>query len=96
VILLAGTLAIRGHFRLSAAQWRGQLAIFVIALIMGIALYLLAERGAAHLASGVPLWRQAGVLASLVMFGTATYFTLIHVSGTQNLTQLARRLRRRG
>ena len=96
VFLLAGTLAMRGHFRLSAAQWRGQLAIFLVALIMGAALYLLARQGAAHLQPGVPLWRQGGVLAALVLFGMATYFTLIHVSGTQSLTQLLRRLRRGG
>ncbi|KKB07870.1 murein biosynthesis integral membrane protein MurJ [Devosia chinhatensis] len=96
VVLLAGTLALRGHFRLTGGQWRGQLAILLVALVMGAALYLLADRGAAHLVPGVPLWRQAGVLAALIAFGSATYFTLIHVSGTQNLVQLLRRLRRRG
>ncbi|MBE7733487.1 murein biosynthesis integral membrane protein MurJ [Devosia faecipullorum] len=96
VLLLAVTLALRGHFRLSAAQWRGQLAILLIALLMGGALYLLAEQGAAHLLSGVPLWRQAGVLAALIVFGIATYFILIHISGTQRLDLLLRRLRRGG
>ncbi|WIY53088.1 murein biosynthesis integral membrane protein MurJ [Devosia sp. YIM 151766] len=95
VLLLGGTLALRGHFRPSGAQWRGQFAILLIALIMGGALWALADRGAAHLLPGIPLWRQAGVLAALMLFGVATYFTLIHISGTQRLGQLLARLRRR-
>ncbi len=95
VMLLVATLAVRGHFRLTWPQWRAQLAILVISLIMGTALWLLAAEGAAHLASGVPLWRQAGVLAALITFGVAVYFTLVHVSGTHDLRLLARRMRRR-
>ncbi|UYN98838.1 MAG: murein biosynthesis integral membrane protein MurJ [Devosia sp.] len=96
VIMLAVVLALRGHFRLDLAQWRGQGAILVITLVMGGALWLLAERGAHLLAPGNPLWLQAGVLACLIGFGIATYFTLIHISGTQRLGQLLRRLRRGG
>ncbi|WP_338721554.1 murein biosynthesis integral membrane protein MurJ [Devosia sp. XK-2] len=96
VILLAATLALRGHFRLTWPQWRAQLAILAISLIMGGALWLLANQGHAHLVNGVPLWRQGGVLAVLVAFGVAVYFTLVHISGTQNLIQLLGRLRRRG
>jgi len=95
VALLAGTLALRGSFRLTWLQWRAQLAIAAISLIMGGALWLLADRGATHLATGVPLWHQAGVLAALIGFGSTTYFTLIHISGTQNLRLLLSRLRRR-
>ncbi len=95
VVMLAGTLALRGHFRLTAQQWRAQLAIAAISLVMGGALWILADRGAAHLASGVPLWRQGGVLALLIGFGVVIYFTLVHISGTQNLRTLAGRLRRR-
>ncbi|MCP8882973.1 murein biosynthesis integral membrane protein MurJ [Devosia sp. XJ19-1] len=95
VVLLAGTLALRRHFALTAQQWRGQLAIVLISASMGVALWLLADQGAAHLASGVPLWRQAGVLAALVLFGFVSYFTLAHITGTQRLGQLLRRLRRR-
>lgn len=94
VVLLAATLAVRRHFALTLAQRRAQFAILVVSLVMGGALYVLARQGAAHLASGVPLWRQAGVLALLIVFGVATYFTLIHVTGTQKLGQLLRRLRR--
>ena len=94
VLLLAGTLALRHHFALTRRQWRGQLAIVLISLVMGCALWVLARQGAAHLMSGVPLWRQSGVLASLIGFGVLVYFTLIHVSGTQPLGLLLRRLRR--
>ena len=96
VLLLATTLALRGHFRLTWPQWRAQLAILAISLTMGGTLWVLATQGAAHLAGGNPLWRQAGVLATLIAFGFAVYFTLIHVSGTQNLRLLLRRLRRAG
>ena len=95
VVMLAATLALRGHFRLTWLQWRAQLAILLISLVMGGALWLLANRGAGHLASGVPLWRQAGVLAALIAFGILVYFILVHISGTQNLRTLLGRLRRR-
>ncbi|WP_297106519.1 murein biosynthesis integral membrane protein MurJ [uncultured Devosia sp.] len=95
VILLGSTLALRGSFRLTWLQWRAQLAIAAISLVMGGALWLLADRGVAHLATGVPLWHQAGVLAALIGFGVLIYFTLVHVSGTQNLRQLLGRLKRR-
>jgi putative peptidoglycan lipid II flippase len=96
VVMLALTLALRGHFRLSWRQWRAQIAIVLISLTMGGALWVLADQGAAHLVPGVALWQQAGVLAALIGFGVAIYFTLIHVSGTQNLRTLMGRLRRRG
>lgn len=96
VVMLAGMLALRGHFRLTQAQWRGQLAILVISLVMGGALWLLAARGQHLLASGSPFWLQTGVLGVLILFGVVTYFTLVHVSGTQRLGLLLRRLRRRG
>ena len=50
----------------------------------------------AYYASGGPLWLQAGLLAVLVGFGMATYFTLVHVTGAQKLGLLLRRLRRSG
>ncbi len=94
VVLLAAFLALRGHFRLTGAQWRAQLAIIAISATMGGALWLLAARGRNFLVPGVPFWQQAGVLAVLIGFGIISYFTLVHVSRTQRLGQLLRRLRR--
>nr|WP_295892069.1 murein biosynthesis integral membrane protein MurJ [uncultured Devosia sp.] len=94
--LLAVFLARRGHFVLSGGEWIKHGLITLVSLVMGGALYLLAQRGAPYFAAGAPLWQQAGLLAVLVGFGMVTYFTLVHVSGAQKLGLLFRRLRRRG
>ena len=93
-VLLAMFLARRGHFALTRAEWGRHGLIIAISAVMGGALYLLVQRGASHFASGAPLWLQAGLLAVLVGFGMATYFTLVHVTGAQKLGLLLRRLRR--
>jgi putative peptidoglycan lipid II flippase len=93
--LLALFLARRGHFALSPDGWRRHGLIIAISAIMAGALHLLATRGAGHLRAPAPLWEQAGVLAVLVLFGMAVYFTLIHFSGAQPLGLLLKRLRRR-
>ena len=95
-LLLALFLARRGYFALSRAEWGKHALILGISLVMGGALYLLAQRGAPYFASGSPLWQQAILLAVLVGFGMVTYFTLVHVSGAQPLGMLLRRLGRRG
>jgi putative peptidoglycan lipid II flippase len=95
-ILLAVFLAVRGHFRLTRTEWRNHFMIIAISLVMGGALYLLAQRGAHLLATGSPFLLQAGVLAALMLFGLVLYFTLIHISGAQPLGMLLKRLRRRG
>lgn len=96
VVLLGGMLAYRGHFALTGRQWRAQGMIVLIGAIMGVVLFMLAQRGVLHLGMTVPLWHRAGVLAVLMIFGVVTYFTLIHISGTQRLGLLLRRLGRRG
>ncbi|MCR6671030.1 murein biosynthesis integral membrane protein MurJ [Devosia ginsengisoli] len=93
-VLLAVFLARRGHFALTRAEWLRHGLIIAISAVMGGALYLLVERGAAHFASGAPLWSQGGLLAILVVFGMAIYFTLVHITGAQKLGLLLRRLRR--
>ena len=94
VVLLAATLALRGHFSLPRSQWWGHVMIVLISAAMGLSLMLLAEHGAHHIATGAPLWRQALVVGALIAYGVIFYFTLIHVSGTQRLGTLLRRLRR--
>src|SRR5690606_2839317 len=95
VLMLAVALALRGHFSMPRSQLWHHGMILLISALMGLSLYYLADRGAAHLVSGVPLWRQALVLFALVAYGIVLYFTLIHVSGTQRLGGLLARLRRR-
>ncbi|WDR07324.1 murein biosynthesis integral membrane protein MurJ [Devosia rhodophyticola] len=93
-LLLAIFLARRGHFALTASEWRRHLAIIIIACLMGGALYALAQRGAGFLASGQPLLMQAAALASLMLYGVVMYFVLVHFSRVQPLGLLLRRLRR--
>ncbi|KKB78773.1 hypothetical protein VW35_09725 [Devosia soli] len=94
VALLAATLAIRGHFSLRRSQWWGHIMIVLISAMMGLTLAVLAGQGAHHIASGAPLWRQALVVGVLIAYGVVFYFTLLHVTGTQRLGLLLRRLRR--
>jgi putative peptidoglycan lipid II flippase len=63
-------------------------------VVMGAVLYILAQRGAGHMAANVPVWEQVSVLGLLVVFGMVVYFTLIHFSGAQPMGQLLLRLRR--
>jgi len=94
VVLLATTLAIRGHFTLPRSQWWGHIMIVLISAMMGLTLAVLAGHGAHHVAPGAPLWRQAAVVGALIVYGVVFYFTLLHVTGTQRLGLLLRRLRR--
>ena len=94
VVLLAATLAIRGHFSLPRSQWWGHIMIVLTSAAMGLSLMLLASHGAHHIAAGAPLWRQVAVVGALIVYGVIFYFTLIHVTGTQRLGTLLRRLRR--
>ena len=95
-VLLAVFLARRGHFAMTGAEWRKHGLIILISVVMGLALYLLSTRGAAHMMTTRPIWEQVGVLGVLVLFGMVVYFTLVHVTGTQRLGLLLRRMRRRG
>lgn len=94
VVLLAVTLAVRGHFSLPRSQWWGHIMIVLISAAMGLSLMLLANHGAHHIAAGAPLWRQVAVVGALIAYGVVFYFTLVHVTGTQRLGTLLRRLRR--
>ena len=95
-VLLAVFLARRGHFAMTGAEWRKHGLIILISVVMGLALYLLSTRGAAHMMTTRPIWEQVGVLGVLVLFGMVVYFTLVHVTGTQRLCLLLRRMGRRG
>lgn len=94
VVLLAVWLGRRGHFSLPAAEWLRHLTIIVCALTMAVLLYALAIRFRGYFAEGVPLARQGGALAVLVVIGLVAYFGLVHVTGAQPMGQLLRRLRK--
>jgi putative peptidoglycan lipid II flippase len=96
VLLLGATLAVRGHFRLPKDQWWNNAMVLLISAAMGLILYFLAERGGGFLSPGMPFWQQASVLAVLIVYGLGFYFILVHITGTQRLGTLLRRLRRRG
>jgi putative peptidoglycan lipid II flippase len=95
-LLLALFLARRGHFALTAPEWGRHGLIILISMLMGGALYLLAERGGGYFASGAPFGMQAVLLAVLIGFGVTLYFTLLHVTGVQKLGVLLRQMRPRG
>ncbi|SEP58908.1 putative peptidoglycan lipid II flippase [Devosia sp. YR412] len=95
-ILLAVFLALRGHFKLTRTEWIKHLLILVISGVMGAVLYVLSQRGRAHMETAAPIWEQIGVLTVLVGFGMVLYFTLVHITRAQPLGMLLRRLRRGG
>jgi putative peptidoglycan lipid II flippase len=95
VLMLGTTLAVRGHFSLRPRQYFGHAKILGISGLMGLTLWLLAEQGAQHLASGSPLWLQAAIVFALIAYGIVFYFTLVHITGTQRLGALLGRLRRK-
>ena len=54
------------------------------------------QRSAAIFAPGAAFPVQAAALFAICIFGAATYFTLVHVTGAQSLDLVLRRFRRRG
>ncbi|GHA22540.1 putative lipid II flippase MurJ [Devosia pacifica] len=93
-VLLMVALAWRGHFALTASEWLKHLAIFVISLAMGGALWALGSRGTGLFASGGNVVLQAAALGAIILFGILFYFTFIHITRVQPMGQLLRRLRR--
>jgi len=93
--LLAFFLARRGHFSLTGAEWKNHALIIAISVVMGAALYALAERAGAIFAPGASFPIQALALFAICAFGSVLYFTLIHFSGAQPLGLFLKRLRRR-
>ncbi len=95
VLLLAIFLARRGHFSLDAQEWRQQLLIGGLTLVMGGALWLAVWLLGPVFDPGYPFLIQALALLVLCVFGAGLYFALVHVSGVQRLGALVARLRRK-
>ena len=94
VVLLAVFLARRGHFRLEKTEWRQEIMIVLMTVVMAAALY-----GGVVLLGPVfdpgyffPL--QALALLGLCVFGAGLYFGLLHLTGVQRLGALVRRFKR--
>ncbi|MCS6761214.1 MAG: murein biosynthesis integral membrane protein MurJ [Candidatus Devosia symbiotica] len=92
--LLAIFLARRGYFVLPATSVRKHVLTILSSLAMAGVLYLLGRRAAAIFAPGAPFLLQAAALFAICVFGAATYFTLLHITGAQSMGLLLRRLRR--
>jgi len=94
VVMLAVFLARRGHFRLDATEWRQQVMIAVMTVIMAVALYFGVMLLGPVFDPGYFFPLQALALLGLCVFGAALYFALLHFTGVQNLGALLRRFKR--
>lgn len=95
VVLLGLFLARRGHFTLTATEWRQQALIGALTLVMAALLAAGAWLLAPVFAPGASFVLQALALLSLCVLGAAVYFALVHLTGVQRLGTLLRALRRR-
>lgn len=95
-VLLAVWLARRGHFALSAAEWRRHGLIILISIGMAGLLWGLALPLAPLLDPGSPFLVQIAALGALIVVGLGAYFSAAHLTGAQPMGTLLGRLRRRG
>jgi putative peptidoglycan lipid II flippase len=94
VVMLAVFLARRGHFRLNAAEWRQQLMIALMTVIMTGGLYGGVVLLGPVFDPGYFFLAQALALLALCVFGAVLYFALLHFTGVQRLGALLRRFKR--
>jgi putative peptidoglycan lipid II flippase len=95
VALLAVFLARRGHFAITAAEWRQQGMTLALTLVMSGALWGLVTLLGPVFDSGYFFPAQALALLVLCVFGAGLYFALAHFTRLQPLGGLLRRLRQR-
>ena len=96
VLLLAIFLARRGHFSLTATEWRQQVLIVLLTLVMSAVLWALVALLGPVFDPGYFFPLQALALFAVCGLGAGLYFALAHVTGVQSLGGLLRRLRRTG
>ncbi|MDB5540096.1 MAG: murJ, partial [Devosia sp.] len=94
VVLLGIFLARRGHFTLTAHEWRQEAMILLLTLVMAGVLYGLVLLLGPVFDPGYFFPIQALALLALCILGAGLYFALAHLTGVQPLGQLLRRLRR--
>ncbi len=95
VALLAIFLARRGHFSLTAREWRQEGLIVLLSAVMAAVLWGGATLLGPVFAPSYFFPVQALALLGLCALGTGVYFGLAHLTGVQRLDTLLRRLRRR-
>jgi putative peptidoglycan lipid II flippase len=93
-VLLGVWLGRRGHFRLSASDWRRHGLIIAASLLMAVVVWGLGQLLKDAMLPSAPLIVQIGALGFTIGLGVLLYFALVHVSGAQRLDVLLRRLRR--
>jgi len=93
-LMLAITLARRGHFSLSARNWQKQGLIVAISAALGLLLWAITIVAAPLLAGTYGGFVQALILGLTVLAGMAGYFALIHLTGVQKLGTLLGAFRR--
>jgi putative peptidoglycan lipid II flippase len=93
--LLALFLARRGYFALPMASLRKHVLTIGSSLAMAGVLYFFTLRAGSIFSAGYAFTVQAAALFAICVFGTAVYFTLVHITGAQRLGLLMSRLRRR-
>jgi putative peptidoglycan lipid II flippase len=94
VALLAIFLARRGHFSLTAREWRQEGLIVLLSAVMALVLWGGASLLGDVFAPGYFFPIQALALLGLCALGAGLYFGLAHLTGVQRLDALLRRFRR--
>lgn len=95
VALLSLFLALRGHFQITGPEALRLGGAFLVALVMGAALWGLEILAGPVFDPGFIFPVQALALLAACGFGAVLYFALLHLSGVQPLGPLFARLRRR-
>jgi len=93
-VLLGVWLGRRGHFRLSAEDWRRHGLIIAASIAMALAVWGVGRVLASAMLPSAHLAIQIIALGFTVCVGVVIYFALVHVTGAQRLDLLLRRLRR--
>ena len=94
-LLLGFILLRRGQLHLPRIDLRRHLMVVLSSAIMGAVLFGLAVLLAPWLVPGAGLLRHVAALMVLVIVGAAAYFLAAHLTGAQNLRELARMVRRK-
>jgi putative peptidoglycan lipid II flippase len=91
-VLLAGALLRRGDYAADAGLRKRIPLMLLSSLIMGVAIWFLAEQLAPWFARGQGALIQIGALAGLVGAGLAVYLAAAQLSGAANVPRLLRRI----